>query len=386
MLSYRSLKKVEMKTFYQMNHYAFALHKGKKDFTNDDYWKIIGGVKGLFDNEKLKTSYILYDFKCRLRDKWFRTGGIGNVVSPPENRRQGYTGKLLSYAISEMKEKGMALSALWPFSYAFYRKYGWEQINGYRKYILSPEQLAFADENSLGSFKKVGPDKWEQLNYIYHAAYQKYDLEIARDKEWWQERILKDNQKNKYAYFWEKDGRAKGYIIYSVKNISNNQWEREMVVDEMLAVDFEAYIQLLRFLYYHDSQIKQINISAPEDDPLIKIIPNPRIKNNYVPGVMFRIIDLKKLLNSLDYPDLKIRITMKVMDSQASWNNGNFILEAENGNGNINKIDENSDTDITIGINHLAMIITGFITASEAKKLNIIKSKNKDKIRGLDRL
>jgi len=384
---YRKLKEEEQELYYRMSYYAFRLHEGEKEFKKDDYWKTIGEIKGLFDNQKLVTCYVLYNFDCRLRGNWFKTGGLGDVVSPPENRRKGYIGKMLTSAIEDMRDQGMALSALWPFSYSFYRKYGWEQATAFRSYKLEPDNLKFTDKYPSGDFRKVGLDEWQLLNDVFQKAYRKYELEIKRNQEWWQERVLKMGKQQRYIYLWEKDGEARGYIVYSVKKTSENLWERELVVDELMTLDFEAYRQLLRFLYYHDSQLQEIIIPAPLNDPLIKLIPDPRIKENkYIPGAMFRIIDLKKLLDNLTYPDIKKKITLNVNDKQAPWNNGNFLLEVENGKGNLTRLGSATQADFSININYLVTIITGFTSPSEAYYLKYLQGQDEEKLQDLELL
>ncbi len=387
MSTYRKLKEEEMDLYYKMSHYAFRLHEGEKDFEKEDYWKTIGEVKGLFDSQKLVTCYVLYFFNCRLRGNWFKTGGLGDVASPPENRRMGYVGEMLVSSIKDMKEQGAALSVLWPFSYPFYRKYGWELATAFYNYKLSPESLNFTEKSAAGKFRKVGIDEWELLNNIFQKSYLKYDLEIKRNEEWWQERVLKMGNQKKYVYIWEEEGEARGYIIYSVKKTSENLWDRKMVVDEIMSQDYEAYLQLLRFLYYHDSQLQEINIPISLSDPLIKLIPDPRIKeNNYIPGAMFRIIDLKGVLNGLTYPEIKRKVTFTIKDDQAPWNNGDFILEVEDCKGNCTRLDGKPETDFQISINHLVPIITGFTSPSEAYFLKNLQTKNINKVKDLDLL
>ena len=66
-------------------------------------------------------------------------GGIGNVTSYPEVRGKGSVRQLMEKALKEMKEQGTVLSYLSPFSYHFYRKFGYEVAFEKRQYDISPD-------------------------------------------------------------------------------------------------------------------------------------------------------------------------------------------------------------------------------------------------------
>lgn len=387
MYNYREIRKEEVSTYLQMEDYAFALEKGPKSYSEDEIPKVIGERRGLFRGSDLLCCYLLYVIECRVRGTWFKVGAIGDVASPPENRRKGYVGEMLRRALKEMKERGMAFSALWPFSYPFYRSFGWEQSSAFQSYTLELKFLKFTANDTVGEFRKVSIDDYQLLNSIYRQFYNRYDLEIKRSRDWWKDRVFRTKNK-RYGYIWEKEGEARGYIIYFVQAGKDNFWERKLYVPELLAVDYEAYRQLLRFIYYHDSQIIEAKINAPLDNPLLKVLPDPRIKKHqYEPGIMFRIVDLVKVLNSLVYAeDLQEKITFTVKDEQADWNNGDFILEVEGGRGRCRKKNLSGETDFQVNIHSFAPVITGFMDPEEAAALNYLNVKEPGHARTLNRI
>lgn len=384
MMNYRVIPEEKKELFMKMTDYAFAPQEGEKKYEKEsDYRKIIGEMRGLFAGEDLLTCCLLYSMECKIRGFWFKVGGIGDVASPPEMRRKGYIGEILKNILKEMKDKGMVFSALWPFSYPFYRKYGWEITSSFKKYKIKPDFLKFADNEKTGEFIKIDINDFDKLEPIYKNFYQKYDLEFKRDKQWWQEMVFKRGKKENYIYVWKDKGKIQGYIIYNIIKSGKNFWNRDMSVREMFALDFKAYKQLLRFLYYHDSQVENINIFVPAGDSLVKYISDPRLEeHNYEPGTMFRLVDIKGFFNKINYPDnLNLSINFTVKDNYADWNNGNYTLEITDGKGECKDNLNINSVDFIIDINRLAQLATGFLSVDDAIYLNLLDVRN-DKIIG----
>ncbi len=142
-------------------------------------------------------------------------GGIRTVASRPDARYQGYTGKLVKYSIGEMKRKGMVFSPLAPFSYEFYRKYGWEICYDRHLFQMDVNQLrGFADKDY--SYKLVDPAELSWTNDLAKAVYSKYTgaLDLNRvnikDKIDWLHRI------NHHLLLIYRQEDIVGYIIYAI--------------------------------------------------------------------------------------------------------------------------------------------------------------------------
>ncbi|ELZ96846.1 hypothetical protein C440_03693 [Haloferax mucosum ATCC BAA-1512] len=75
--------------------------------------------------DDLVTVCAFYDFTARVRDEWHPLPDISAVASPPHTRRQGHIASMLDELLVELRDTGRYLSALWPFKYEFYRRFGW---------------------------------------------------------------------------------------------------------------------------------------------------------------------------------------------------------------------------------------------------------------------
>ncbi|ACL69042.1 GNAT family N-acetyltransferase [Halothermothrix orenii] len=387
-IKYRNISKDEEHKFFQFTSYSFKMEEGAGMYKKGEKLpETIGEKKGLFKGDELVCCYQLYEVDCKTRGTWFKTGGIGDVASPPHNRRKGYVGKMLTYALEEMKERKIRFSALWPFSYSFYRKYGWEQGTASLHIVLEPSSLKFTEDSIKGKFKQVNAEEYSLLNNIYNTFYKGYDLGIKRDKTWWVNRVFKSGDKNRFGYIWEENGKPQGYIIYSASKGPNGYWENRIHVREIIGIDIPSFLQLFRFIYYHDSQCREVGMMLPFDFPLLKILPEPRIKTYEVrPGVMIRIVDIQQVLNKITYPNqVKAGFTFRVFDETAPWNNGIFRLEVSDGKGECSQI-SGDEGDFSIKINHLSSILAGFMTPAEVYSLGYLDTDNDKIIKILEKI
>ena len=81
---------------------------------------------GAFDeNGRLMAHIIRHHFEFRLDGQWVPGGGIGAVSTLPEYRNSGAVRAIFGTLLPEAYREGEVLSALYPFSHAFSRKFGY---------------------------------------------------------------------------------------------------------------------------------------------------------------------------------------------------------------------------------------------------------------------
>lgn len=109
------------------------------------------------DAADLRTVCAFYDFTARVRGEWHPLPGISAVASPPEARRQGHVAAMLDALLAEFRDTGRYLSALWPFEYAFYRRFGWATASNYAKTTVPPDELGAVAADRPGSSSDSTP-------------------------------------------------------------------------------------------------------------------------------------------------------------------------------------------------------------------------------------
>ena len=95
----------------------------------------------LSEDGTLAAGLACYDFHAFLQGEAVSNGGIGGVVTHPAYRRQGAIREIFTELLRETRSNGEILSSLYPFSHAFYRKFGYELCDGRVRHTLPLAQL-----------------------------------------------------------------------------------------------------------------------------------------------------------------------------------------------------------------------------------------------------
>lgn len=377
-MDYRPLSEDHEEHYQDYTQYSFRIQDGPPDGHDRDLTDEAGDPRGLFDAEELLCVCKHYWFQTRLRDQWLEMPGVAAVASPPEHRRKGYVTRLLAESLAEYRDRGDALTALWPFDQPFYERHGWGVANKFVMYECSPDALSFArdevetaaSEYSTGEFRRVGADDFEILDSVLAEDTPEYELQIDRSAEWWEKRVFENWRGEPYVYVWERDGEPRGYLTYRV---SSGDDGNRLDIKEFAAADREARLNLLRFLSNHDSQVETISIYQPHDTSLLDEADDPHeIECNVKPGPMVRLVDVPTAFEQFEYPDVSdAEFTLAVTDSLADWNDQTFRVVVEEGQALCEPIDANSeshtDPDVSTDIATLSQVYVGYHSVEDAE-------------------
>ncbi|WP_148415175.1 enhanced intracellular survival protein Eis [Haloferax sp. KTX1] len=313
---------------------------------------------GDLDAASLRAVCAFYDFTARVRGEWHPLPGVSAVASPPEARRRGHIAAMLDDLLAEFRDTGRYLSALWPFKYAFYRRFGWATANNYAKTTVPPDELAAVAADPDGEFVRLDADDWARVEGVYAAA-ATADLAVNRSEGWIRHRLFRGWDDDPFVYGWERDGDLRGYVVYDV----TGDWEsRTLTVAELVAVDADARAQLLRFLRDHDSQVDEVVLSSEHASTrLIDDLTDPRAATVEIkPGPMVRIVDVSAALEAVSLPaDTVCDLVLAVEDDRCDWNDGPFGLAVADGEASVEPVGDDIAPDATVEIGALSQLLVG---------------------------
>ncbi|KZN26321.1 hypothetical protein A4G99_21155 [Haladaptatus sp. R4] len=371
MPDYRPLPAKYEDEYDQFLRYAFRPEDGPPSDDDDDSPEL-GNRRGMFDGDDLLCVCKHYWFTTNIRGDWHEMAGLSAVASPPESRHGGLVRKMLVESLAEYRENEAYFSALWPFSYEFYRKYGWATVNKCAHYETTPEALDLNIEPA-GEFRHLDADEWELLVPVFDAHSEEYALSIDRTEDWWRERVFKGWKKDPYVYAWMQDGEARGYLVYTINEDDDG---KRLKVWEMASVDHEAHRHLLRFVQYHDSQIETVELYyTPETTDLLDIVADPRdVDCEIRAGPMFRLVDVPRALETISY-DAETSVVLRVSDPLADWNDGTFELDTT---GVVRCDRTDADPDVTTDVNTLSQLVAGYHSVEDAERFGELDAHEDD--------
>ena len=294
-------------------------------------------------------------------------GGIGGVASRPETRRGGHIRRLMTEALAEMNEQGMTFSYLYPFSYAFYGKFGYDPSAGFAR-ITAPLEplLACPVEGELIEYypgEPVAP-----FMQVYDSFAQSRNLLVVRDEARFKYHLKHDPEASG-VFTWlyrSADGTPKGYITYTQGP------DNGMDVKDMAWTDKEGLVGLMGLMGRFTGNKARVRMPV-----LPGFVPEVFWKNLHVIkseeqfGGMNRIVNAERAFALCRKPWFSGSCTVEVQDATCPWNTGSYRIEWGDGGQQVTRTRQPGD--IVLTANALSAMVTGRLTLQELGMLDQVE-------------
>lgn len=304
----------------------------------DDNAHLTGAqVIGAFDGENLMADMRITDAENYFEGSILSCAGIGGVASKPEYRNRGAVRRLFNaFFNGELLEKKYDISILYPFSEAYYRKFGYEVMSKSLELTVPFKEILSPRNSNVELFDGSNTEK---LYRLYNAAASKFNLAFRRDGSCrFSDKPYKDAR---YTYMWKNaDGEVRSLASFSV-----DRPNKVIYVYEIYYLDRESLGGILGFLKnYEGNQETVIFKKLPLNTPVLNFISNekPIVQKGFNMGCA-RIIDVEGVLNKKKYPDGNGRFTVQIVGDTVEANNAVFNVEYENGRGEIKRTNKEAD-------------------------------------------
>lgn len=352
---------------YALSEFAFQYkltdeekRKKRKETQRHSIW-------GWIEDGELAAKVHIIPLQIHLQKQVFKMGGIASVATWPEYRRGGKIRQLLRASLYEMKEKGQIVSLLHPFSIPFYRKFGWELTFSHREINIPINKLK-KNWNTNGYLRRKKNN--EETIEILHTAYTNFASQFAgpldRDKNWWRERVLNNDDIIAVAYNENKD--LEGYIVYHVKN-------NILRVRDMAYQSLNGRQLLYQFISNHDSMALHATMRLPENHSLDLLVEDPNFEQKSISYFMSRIVDVEAFLKKYPYrmPADFQPFALKVEDSFMEENSGTYVMEKTASGISVLRVQKAEDIPtLSITVQQLAVVFFGYQRPSELSALQLI--------------
>ena len=259
---------------------------------------------GMIDEktDRLMGGMILLDYRTRVGEKWLPLTGIGGVATLPEYRREGVIRQIFTALLPRMYERGAALSGLYPFSHAFYRKFGYETFGGQNTATVGLEQLRrFAAPDEVRMIADPRDDL--AARGIYERFASRYDLAMRRDLDYqWKRTMGGDPYKERvYKYLLLRRAGEElepcAYIVFTPDE--SDSAGRVANAREAAYLDGDALRRLLGFMSTFFPHYRKLRIPLPGDVNLAALCPDAYdVHSGIAEGYMLRAVNVRLLLES----------------------------------------------------------------------------------------
>lgn len=291
-------------------------------------------------------------------------GGVASVAVAPEARGRGLAKALLRAALGAMRERGEAISTLFPATTRLYRACGWELAGASVVRQVAPAELAGLPRPGGGCVRRVGRDELDPLRACYARYAPEVNGFLDRPQALWRRSRAALGEQHGLFLAEDDAGEPQGYVVYHP--IRGAQQEIGgpfgIVVDDLLVGTRDAALAVWRLLASWAPQVDRILYRAPPEDPLWLLLPEQRGKVLGEIRWMTRLVDAPAAVAARGFaPGLDLQVELELADAELPANAGAWRLVVEKGRG---RLEPGAGGGVRLDAAGLASLYTGWASCA----------------------
>lgn len=315
-----------------------------------------GGTLCLSDGGEILSSLQIIPRDIHVRGVFVPAGYIVGVCTRADRRGRGLAARLLHEAGVLMRCRGCPISLLVPFSFGFYRRFGWEVTHflWQVEYFPSPERplgpeprLTEATEKDIGSLSSA----YDRFCGNRHGYFR-------RDCRHWH-RLLDDLYLDggRVLLSRNQDGLCTGYLLC---HATGDSWH----IREMVSLTPEAWQNQTAFIE-ECSKTSAANLQAAPGTEVGTLSTLPGIRIALSPFMMARIENFASLHEGLQLPaGIDCSLTIAVLPA-VQGPESVYRCQIRDGRCHLEQ-DPNAKPDVSAPAGTWSQLILGAITPSQA--------------------
>jgi predicted acetyltransferase len=319
--------------------------------------------------------------------------GLAMVAVSPARRRRGLARRLVAAGLREARERGDALSALYPFRITFYEGLGYGLAGVADQFMVAPSQLPDAPERQRVELVD-GDDGRAAVREVYERWAPTQNGQLARGDGNWR-RVW--DQASAAAVYRAPGGDAEGYAVLRYR-ADLPPADRFLEVEERAWLTPAARRGLHAWLGSLGDQWSRIAYRAHPDEGFAEIVREPRLATGgagwglwfpsatRMAGPMLRLLDVGTAWRARAVaPDAALTLGLEVTDDDLPENAGGWRLRLEDGRVQAER-SEAAGVDVTLrlSVRTLARIFAGALTPSAAVEHGHAEADRTDRLGELD--
>jgi len=367
------IRKLVTEDLIQLYRLHTIVYNFRKDYSKEENQKIwplehpADWAWGVFDGKKLLAGMFEVDYLMRFDGHSVKMSGISGVGTLPEARKSGYIRHIFEKLLPQAYEKGVFFSSLCPFSYDFYRKFGYEIACNRNKISIPTGDLS--DITTNGEFVHILPgDDTSGLAEVHSAYIENINHGIHRDywadnRAW--KRFTEDDPfaTGTYIYLWKDEtGKARSYIKY--QDLLEGE-DHNMSVKELAFIDRKGLYGALGIAGCLSAQFENFEWLMPTFiDPFDFAGDAYSIEQEIKPRDMTRVVNVKAALELMRRPDGEGGYVIEVEDENITANSGKYLVQF--GKEGVKVSTAKKAADLSCDIHTLSQLVTGYRSLENA--------------------
>ncbi len=327
------------------------------------------------DDETLMSQISVKNYKTCFCGKEIGCLGIAGVSTYPEYRRHGCIKTLFKEIFKEIEEKDWVVSLLYPFSYRYYRQYGYEVVFTRKSLTFEPSFLSHIERNSDAVLYHGEPEYKKALLSLYEEYYKNHFACLKREED---TKIYCENPEKtlNYTYLCFDGETPCGYFICRPDG-------DKLELTELVCNSPKALRIILGFLRNFDGQFRYIFLPYCENDNPVEymLLPDYKLTLGAFYALQGRVLQVEKLLSINEYPKTSGSFKLKIFGDFIEKNNGVYTVSY--GEKTDVKFEKDGDCDIALPIHSFSRLAFGGVPEKNIPYLDGAEIKNPDAVRSL---
>lgn len=322
----------------------------------------------------------LVEANLALRGVPVRMGGLRHVATHPDEQNRGYASALIRNTLHAMRDLEIGVSILFPFSFRYYRKFGYELGGNYCHFWCRPSNIpAFVERSAC---RPATPGDAEALAALYARRVKDRSCSMERDPARWSA-ICSDARYQTSVF--GPDGALEGFAV--VEEARDSYGGRLMRVLDLCGETAPAWRGLLGCLSQAQAESVEWLACAGElaaSGLLRSAAPlregfKPRGIATIRPQFQIRITDLPHTLKAIvaGLPAGRFRLALHARDDQLP-ENGKPVALVGNGDRVEVKPAKAGDPRLEADIRILSQIISGYLSPADAVSQELARCSGAD--------
>ena len=243
----------------------------------------------VFDQDELIATLAVHGLTMSVPGNELPVGGVNHVAVRADYRRRGLMTAMMMAALEDIRDRGEAVSALWPSEAQIYGRFGYGLASRHAS-LLIDGQPGTAGSPSPGEIRLIPDARTADtavLDRLYRSWHATRPGSIARSAERWRQRLLpRDDGRGGSADVVcllhldqpSTGEEVDGYALYTTRT----QWSQGQLpkgttmVVEVCAQTARALAALWNHLLSVDMMARTVAPMIPVDDPGIWTLSDPR--------------------------------------------------------------------------------------------------------------
>ncbi len=300
-------------------------------------------------------------------------GEMQSVVSLPEFRKSGNVRSLMHTVLQEFKRRGDLFAMLTPFSFAFYRKYGFELISKNLEQRAGIEQFSVFSWDCQVRRADCAEDISIMKKLYEDFAASKNMVELKKEQDWeyqgngeFGKRDWLNGDKQQYTYIFSNRDEPNAYLKFFFLPGPGGPFIGTMKVTELVYDSPQAFRNVLGFIYGMRAKLTDVCLSPMDGIDLGLLVPEcDKVERKFEGHRMARVLDAEKVLLIKEYPQGRGRLSVHIEDAFMPENTGTYHIEYREGKAlSVVKTEDQADLEVTEAT--FCQLVTGFCDVSEA--------------------